>query len=81
MNMGNENAPPRLLTTAEVARLLGVDRSTVKRRGDDGTIAYRQLGRRGRRRYHPAELVRLGVSNLAIDAVLHPTVEHGEREK
>ena len=70
---------PRLLTTGEVARLLGVDPATVIRRGNDGTLSYRQIGPRGRRRYHPAELLRLGVPKLAIDAVL--TEEHGKHGK
>ena len=69
----------RLLTTGEVARLLGVDPATVIRRGNDGTLSYRQIGPRGRRRYHPAELLRLGVPKLAIDAVL--TEEHGKHGK
>ena len=70
---------PRLLTTGEVARLLGVDPATVIRRGNDGTLSYRQIGPRGRRRYHPAELLRLGVPKLAIDAAL--TEEHGKHGK
>ena len=78
---GKKNAPTRFFTTGEVARLLGVDPATVIRRGNDGTLSYRQIGPRGRRRYHPAELLRLGVHKLAIDAVLYRTEEHGKHGK
>jgi excisionase family DNA binding protein len=49
---------PRLLTSAEAARRLGVSVSAVKRWADDGTLqSERTAG--GHRRFHASEVERL----------------------
>ena len=74
--MPNDHKPLPDLTAAQAARALGLSVATVKRRSDDGTIPFRQLGPRGRRRYRASELIRLGCTRAEIERALGLSAAH-----
>lgn len=64
--------PPTLGLSA-AARALGIPRATLDRRLRDGTVPYRQLGTRGRRRIRTRDLLLLGATRADIlSAATHP---------
>lgn len=66
---------PQTLGLSAAARALGIPRATLDRRLRDGTVPYRQLGRRGRRRIRTRDLLLLGASRADILAAAHPATE------
>jgi excisionase family DNA binding protein len=63
-------APPRLLSTADVAKLLGLHRNTVYRKISDGSLPAVRLGEDGPLRVVAAE--------LEDWLARHPVVPRGE---
>ena len=62
--------PETLLSVREAARALGISEANVRRRCYDGTISYRQIGRRGRLLVPASALVALGRSRETITRAL-----------